>query len=116
MTARSMRIESEVSYGEEASVKLYIEGYYPISAKAGTVVQALVGLTKDPTLPLQAHEWLIPRDDVALDEAHKLRAEVIRLENVNESLRGALDSARREADGWRRMVDLLLDRIEGRRQ
>ena len=109
MTAAGMRIESEVSYGAEASVKLYIEGYYPITAKADTVAQALVALTEDRTLPLQAREWLAPRDDVALDEARYLK-------DVNESLRGALDSARREADGWRRMVDLLLDRIEGRRQ
>ena len=110
----SMRIESARAPGSsnDSCVKLYIEGRHPVYAQAETVAQALVNLARDPGLPLHVLEWLVPRGAV-FDEPH-VRDELSRLRQENHDLRAAIEAAKAERNEWRRMVDLLLDRIEGK--
>lgn len=99
----SMRIESARLQNQSeglVGVKLHIEGRNDVYAYANTVTQAIARLAKNPGLPLHVREWLAPTED--RDD----------LDNTN----AALDAANREVDGLRRMVDLLLDRLEGRRR
>ena len=110
----SMRIESAGPQGNStAGVKLCVEGYRPVYAQAETVAQALVNLTRDPSLPLHVLEWLVPRGAV-FDEPHGLRDELSRLRQEHHDLRAAVEAAKAEAQGWRRVVDMLLDRLEGK--
>lgn len=107
----SMRIESighESQTAGPMEVKLCIEGRNPVYAYADTVAQAIVNPTKDPGLPSHVLEWLVPRGAV-FDEPYGLRDEM-------SKLRAAAEVAKREAEELRRMVDLLLDRLEGRRR
>ena len=100
----SMRIESARLQDQSeglVDVKLHIEGRNDVYAYANTVTQAIARLAKNPGLPLHVREWLAPTEEDRDD-----------LDNTN----AALDAANREIDGLRRMVDLLLDRLEGRRR
>ena len=54
----------------------------------------------------------MPRGAV-FDEPH-VRDELSRLRQENHDLRAAIEAAKAERNEWRRMVDLLLDRIEGK--
>ena len=120
-TKRGMRIESLKTSGAEKDgvlVNLYVEGYHPTHASADSVVQAIISLIRDPALPRDVLEWLAPKDGVLNDEPHELhelRVQVKALEDTNAGLRSVIDDTKREAESLRRMVDLLLDRVEGRR-
>lgn len=59
----------------------------------------------------------MPRDGDLADiyELRDLRIQMKVLEDTNAGLRGVINDTKREADSLRRMVDLLLDRVEGRR-
>ena len=110
----SMRIESARLQNQSeglVNVKLYIEGRNPVYAYADSVAQAIVRLAKNPGLPSHVLEWLVPRGAV-FDEPHGLS----RLRQDNAELRAAAEVAKCEAGELRRMVDLLLDRLEGRRR
>ena len=113
-----MKIEIEsVQNGDYASASLYVDGRAVAGTKASTAAQALADLARSPELPLYVLEWLVPRDGVLADlyELRVLRIQQRVLEETNASLRGVINDTKREADSLRRMVDLLLDRVEGRR-
>lgn len=94
-------------------VKFCVDGRKDVYAYADTVAQAVVNLSRDPGLPLDVLEWLVPRGAV-FDEPHGLRDEMDKLRQENHDLRVAAAEAKCERADWRRMVDMLLDRIEGR--
>ena len=115
----SMKIEIESDQnGDYAVSRLYIENRPVTSARSDTAAQALADLARSPSLPLYVLEWLVPKDGAFTDlyELRDLRSQQTALEETNAILRGVIDDTGREAASLRHMIDLLLDRIEGRRE